>query len=274
MNKWDYGEAYKRYPCETGTITFQNGSKLKVHDIFEPLPDFMKEADLVFTDPPWNMGNLSTFYTKADMEHPEKTYEEFYKRLFECIQEIHPNTCYVEVGKENIARFILEMEALFPYVTFYNSTYYRRKENICYVVRGSSMRTKPKLDYIDEKNIIEWVCQNEEYDCIADLCMGRGLVAEYAFRAGKRFVGTELNHKRLSVCIDKITQLGEGMNKIREARLAKGLTQKQLGELIGVSPTHVQKWEYGLTPNTKNLSKLSQVLGIPMEDIIVQKKEP
>lgn len=64
------------------------------------------------------------------------------------------------------------------------------------------------------------------------------------------------------------------MNKIREARLAKGLTQKQLGELIGVSPTHVQKWEYGLTPNTKNLSKLSQVLGIPMEDIIVQKKEP
>lgn len=205
MPKWDYGGAYLRHPIGDGQVAiFDNGSKVKVHNIFDPLPGFMKEADLIFVDPPWNLGNLNTFYTKAERTDYPKVFTKFYKRFFECIAEIAPKTCYVEVGKEYLAEFILEMKRLYQAVTFYNSTYYHKKDSLCYVIRGSSKRQKLPLDYVDEEDIIAWVCANEDFHCIGDLCMGRGLVGMHAYKNSKRFVGTELNHKRLSVLLEKI----------------------------------------------------------------------
>ena len=209
MPSWDYGDAYIRHPIKDDQIVqFDNGSMLKVHNIFEPLPEFMKQADLIFTDPPWNLGNLNSFYTKAGRDDYQDSFELFYKRLFECIAEIRPSVCYVEVGKEYLAEFIFEMKKLYRHVTFFNSSYYHKKDKMCYVVRGGPMRVKLPLDYMDEENIIEWVCQKEDYACIGDLCMGRGLVAVNAYKNGKKFVGTELNHKRLSVTIERVYNMG------------------------------------------------------------------
>jgi hypothetical protein len=129
-------------------------------------------------------------------------------RLFECIREISPRACYVEVGKEYLAEFILKMKSVFKYVTFYNSTYYHSKDKLCYVIRGSSKRKKLPLDNMDEEDIIEWICKNEEYNCIGDLCIGRGLVGINAYKNSKKFVGTELNKKRLSVLLERIIQIG------------------------------------------------------------------
>ena len=206
--KWDYGDAYKRHPINTGTAVFPGGSKLKCHDIFNPLPDFMKQADILFVDSPWNKGNLRSFYTKAETEPPETDYTVFYKRLFACIKEIAPKTAYCEIGKEFLADFIIEMRELYKYVTFYNTTYYHNKSNLCYIVCGSEKRKKLIFDGMDEEDVIQWICQNEEYNCIADLCMGRGLVALNSYKSGKKFVGTELNHKRLSVAIERIYNIG------------------------------------------------------------------
>lgn len=209
MTKWNYGDAYLRHPIAAGQIaTFADESKVSVHDIFDPLPVFLEQADLMFVDPPWNLGNLNTFYTKADRTDYQDNFERFYKRLFKCIANIHPNTCYVEIGKEYLAAFILEMKHLYKAVTFYNSSYYHRQENICYVVRGSSKRKKLPLDYMDEEDIIAWICAHEDYNCVGDLCMGRGLVGIHAHRAGKQFVGTELNHKRLAVLLEYMAKCG------------------------------------------------------------------
>lgn len=208
MSKWNYGDAYLRHPAGSGPIVFNDGSIIKVHNIFDHLPEFMKRADLIFVDPPWNLGNLNTFYTKAERMDYQTDFERFYKRLFCCVGEISPETCYIEVGKEYLAEFIAEMKQLFRSVTFYNSSYYHRKENICYVIRGARSRKKLPLDYMDEEDIIKWICENEDYTCIGDLCMGRGLVGLHAYRNGKRFVGTELNHKRLSVLIEKLSLEG------------------------------------------------------------------
>ena len=194
--KFDYGNAYLEYPVDD--FTFPDGSRLKAHNIFDQTPDFMKEADLLFVDPPWNQGNLRSFYTKNE-DILEDTFEDFYKRLFQVIKEINPRIAYVEVGKEYLADFIMEMRKLFKYVTFYNSSYYHSQKNHCYVIRGSDKAKKPRLDGLDEEDIIEWICQNEAYEIIADPCMGQGLVAFYASQAGKRFVGTEMNPKRVAV---------------------------------------------------------------------------
>lgn len=182
-------------------------SKLKVHDLLGELPKFMFDADLIFVDPPYNERALGMFYSVASIAHTN-SFQEFYKRLFECIREISPATCYVEVGKEYLAEFLTEMKQQYPYVTFYNSTYYHKKGNICYVIRGGQKRVKLPLDGVDEEDIIKYVCKNEKYECIADLCMGQGLVAVNAAKNERRFVGTELNPKRLSVAVKRVADEG------------------------------------------------------------------
>jgi DNA modification methylase len=209
LAKWNYGDAYLRHPIGPDQIAvFEDESRLKVHNIFDPLPEFMKEADLIFVDPPWNLGNLNTFYTKAGRTDYQDSFVAFYKRLFDCIAEISPVICYVEVGKEYLSEFIQEMKSIYKHVTFYNSSYYHKKENICYVIRGSHKRKRLPLDYMDEEDIIAWICKNEDYQCIGDLCMGQGLAGFHAAKNGKRFVGTELNHKRLSVLLEKLANGG------------------------------------------------------------------
>ncbi len=207
-HKWNYGDAYLRHPIEKGRAVFPDGSCLMVNNIFSPLPDFMRQADLLFVDPPWNKGNMTSFYTKADMMPPAETYEDFYARLFACIKGISPEVCYLEIGKEHLADFVVEMRKLYKKVTFYNSSYYHKRDNRCYVVRGWKRGKPPRLDDMDEEDIIEWVCQHETYQCIGDLCMGRGLVAVNAYKSGKQFVGAELNHKRLSVALKTLSALG------------------------------------------------------------------
>jgi len=209
-DRWNYGDAYIRHPIPDGhRVVFDDGSMLQVHDIFNPIPAFLKEADCMFVDPPWNLGNLNTFYTKAGLKEKHKrSFERFYKRLFECIQEIAPATCYIEVGKEYLAEFIIEMKKLFPRVTFYNSMYYRRKDRLCYVIRGAQKTRKLDLDGLDEEDIIKWVCEHEDYEVIVDPCMGTGLVGKYARLNNHKFHGTELNDKRLSVLVETIVKMG------------------------------------------------------------------
>ena len=92
---------------------------------------------------------------------------------------------------------------------FYNSTYYHKKGCKTYVIHVTNdfkTRRYKALEDMDEEDIIAWVCANHEYRCIGNLCMGRGLVGRHAYAAGKRFVGTELNLKRLAVLVDHVQQ--------------------------------------------------------------------
>jgi hypothetical protein len=211
--EYNYNDSYKRHPIETGTAVFEDGSMLKVHDIMDPLPIWMKRADMIITDSPWNTGNLRTFYTKAQIEPSfDARFETFMNRLFECIKEIDPATAWLEIGKQYLADYLIRAKQQFRHVTFFNSMYYKKKDNVCYFVRaGKKALRKPKgvsLDGMDEADIIAWAAANEPCRCIADLCMGRGLTALAAYENGINFVGTELNHKRLSVTLERLAAAG------------------------------------------------------------------
>jgi transcriptional regulator with XRE-family HTH domain len=55
-------------------------------------------------------------------------------------------------------------------------------------------------------------------------------------------------------------------DRIRQARLAAGLTLATLGEKVGVSHTAIQKYEKGLlTPSSSQLLKLARACGIRTE---------
>ena len=53
--------------------------------------------------------------------------------------------------------------------------------------------------------------------------------------------------------------------KIKSARLAKGMTQEELGGILGVQKSAIAKYESGRVVNIKRstLKKISDVLGIP-----------
>lgn len=63
--------------------------------------------------------------------------------------------------------------------------------------------------------------------------------------------------------------------KIREARLAKGMTQEELGAILGVQKSAIAKYESGRVVNIKRstLKKISDVLGIRPSELIYEKIE-
>lgn len=58
--------------------------------------------------------------------------------------------------------------------------------------------------------------------------------------------------------------------KIKAARLAKGMTQSELGEILGVQKSAVAKYESGRVVNIKRstLKKMSEVLGLRPVELI------
>ena len=59
------------------------------------------------------------------------------------------------------------------------------------------------------------------------------------------------------------------LSQLKLKRLIAGYSQTELAEVLGVTPGSVSQWETGRTyPSVKRLKKLSEVLDIPVEEII------
>ncbi len=57
--------------------------------------------------------------------------------------------------------------------------------------------------------------------------------------------------------------------KLKAARKQKGLSQTELGKLLGVQAQTVGRWETGKSkPNLKTINKLCEVLNIPLYSLI------
>lgn len=187
-----------------------NNSFLKAQDIFDNLPDFMYNADVMFVDPPYNQTLYTNFLNREGILKSDKNNGMFYNfvdRMFECIEDIKPKIIFLEIGKEFLSCFIEKCKLIYRYVTFYNSYYYNNIKNKCYIIHATDdykSRKYKELEDMDEEKIIKWVCKNIYYRCIGDLCMGTGLIGKYAYLNNKSFVGTELNHKRLAILVDFI----------------------------------------------------------------------
>ena len=60
--------------------------------------------------------------------------------------------------------------------------------------------------------------------------------------------------------------------KIKEARIAKGLTQEELGNLVGLQKSAIAKYENGRVVNIKRstLQKLAKALDLRGSDLIIE----
>lgn len=63
--------------------------------------------------------------------------------------------------------------------------------------------------------------------------------------------------------------------KIRAARLAKGMTQEELGAILGVQKSAIAKYESGRVVNIKRstLKKISDILNIPPFELIFDEEQ-
>ena len=204
MKIFEYGGYYKLYNMQ-GDIKIGTGI-VKVHDIFNDLPDFVKKADCLFIDPPCSNGNLKSFYTKNNniCTHDISSFTE---RLWECINIVNPVSVFIEVFKSNFD-LMLNFFKKFSNngdIKITKHTYYFNKKNICYIFSYSKKYDFNFLkDGIDEQQAIESICRYMPYKIIGDLCMGRGLVGFYANKYNRPFVGIEFNKKRLAVLVHRI----------------------------------------------------------------------
>lgn len=208
MAKWEYDGSIHKYPIKEGEVWKCGNSRVAVNDLYKGLPDFMLQADMVFVDPPWNLGNLNSFQTKADLEERRANFDDFLGLVFDAIRKIAPKVCFIEMGLQNYKKCEAFLKELYPFVSVYHSTYYNSSKNRCVMLRGAF--TEPTFDYegIDEIKIIELIMKHENFTCVGDICMGRGNVGIQAFKHNKDFVGSELNRKRLAVMINQIADLG------------------------------------------------------------------
>lgn len=210
--KWRYGDAWEEFPIQPGeTWTVDSRSRVAVHNLFDPLPEFMLTADMLFVDPPWNLGNVNTFYTKAGRSDYLTSFSAFEGALFQRVRDIAPHTCYLEVGRQAVDRWHAELQRIYPAVQRWEVVYYRK--NPCCILRGSQ-RGPTDYDYtgMDEAKVIALAALIENYCVMGDFCMGQGLVGLAAWDAGKPFVGTDLNPRRLAVLLRKLARRGAVVN--------------------------------------------------------------
>ena len=210
MNEmFKYGNLCDKYDMD-GDIHVGTGI-LRVHDIFNKTPDFMKGADLIFSDPPCSKANINSFYSKAEKEQRHDSYEPFHKRFWEVIDEIAPKTVFLEVFKSNKASFVAECQKRYRNINIFDSMYYNNPKNKCWIIQASNDKLQDiDIQGIDEEKAIEKICRESEYSCIGDPCMGKGLIAFYASKNGRKFVGTELNKYRLAVACERVTTGSRG----------------------------------------------------------------
>jgi hypothetical protein len=203
MKNFNYRDFYLKYDI-SGEIAIGTGT-IKVHDIFEPLPEFMKQADCLFIDPPCSEGNFKSFYTKAD-KAVRMNVNYFNQRLFELIDEINPKHLFIETFKSNNETiFNMLNERYGTNMKEFQSYYYGKLSNQCSIIYAYlDDENDFEIPLMDEEKAIEYICKNVEFNCIGDLCMGKGLVGFYANKYNKKFVGTELNEKRLACLIEHI----------------------------------------------------------------------
>lgn len=213
-SKWRYGNAWEEFPIEPGEVWGipNNGSRVTVHNIFNLLPDFMHTADLLFVDPPWDKGNLTAFYTKAGRTDYVDDFSQFESILFQRIGDVSPAICYLEVGFRAVDKWHNALRDMYPSVQRWNTTYYRR--NRCYILRGGAVPLDYNYSGMDEEKVYYKAAEIEEYDIMGDFCMGLGLAGLAAYKAGRPFVGAELNKRRLANLLQKLSRLGATVGRL------------------------------------------------------------
>ena len=167
---------------------------------------FRSHVDLLYSDPPWNQGNVNSFVTKAGLKTYIRSFGQFCDSLFARIDLFTPEICYLEIGKENYKQFSTRLKKRFDFVQDWQIRYYNKHP--CYLLRGGPTATETDFTNYDDTKTPTLAIRTDNPGSVADICTGRGLTMIAAHNNYSKFIGTELNQRRLAVAIDRAAQAG------------------------------------------------------------------
>lgn len=220
--KYRYGNSWEKYPIKEGEIWCDDltGSIVSVFDITKGFPEYMHTADMIYCDPPWNLGNVNFFYTKAGRSDYKNHFSDFYGALFFHIKRLETLVCYLEIGKQYLDIFREQLNNIYPIVQEWQITYYHK--NPCWLLRGSHDLQRFDFTGMDDADTPYFAIRYEPCKQVADFCTGQGLTAIAAYKHERIFLGTELNPRRLAVAIDRVNKLGGNYACTVSKRYIKG----------------------------------------------------
>lgn len=201
---WDYGNAWDKYPIQSGEVWNAGDNKVACGDLYNPqtLQGLMQgqQVDMLYVDPPWNLGNIKSFYTKAQIEYDQQPFFDFLKIMLEQTKQVVRKSFYIEMGNQYIEHLEqMAKEAGIIHVKTYKITYYRTKPtNLFYGVTDQSYAIEGDCTGMDDLNTPDWAMAKDNPTSVLDVCGGLGLTARTAHKRGIQSFILELNKKRIA----------------------------------------------------------------------------
>lgn len=162
---------------------------------------------LLYSDPPWNQGNVNSFRTKAQLGKADHTIWELYARVLG-VATTHKVPAFVEGGNREAAR----VQDLLPGTVRqqWGITYYRKHP--CTLHYSGSRPLPPTLarrlaQTPDDDDTPVIVMEELPPGLVLDPCAGRGLTARTAAARGWSSCTNELSPWRMSVAMYRLAEI-------------------------------------------------------------------
>jgi hypothetical protein len=164
------------------------------------------ERPIMYVDPPWSQGNMTTFYHKADLVEARS-----FSALLDKVVSLGRSFCsqvWIEMGRRETARLLELLHEKGARSRVYPITYYgRNPANLVSASWQEEVAEYPSLFGMDDEKTPGEVLRLTRPAGVFDPCTGRGLTAVSAVSEKVPFLGVELNPIRAGITLEKVSDL-------------------------------------------------------------------
>lgn len=204
MPAWTYGPEGAAYPVkpgqtwECGRHVFTCGSLFRVPGL--------GASTVIYSDPPWNQGNLTAFRTKAGLDRGGHSWLEVYERISELAAH-RPQ--FLEGGRREAAAVQATLAAQLrqgEVVRTWPIRYYRRHPAVLHYA-GPPLAPAMDPGGLDDDDVPGYLLSRLPCGIVGDPCAGRGVTSRAAEQSGWASVNVELHPNRVSAALARMNTL-------------------------------------------------------------------
>lgn len=209
---WTYGKEGNAYPVKPGQVwktgehVFVCSDLLASKQLVSVIDQLEITPTLIYTDPPWNQSNVSSFRTKAGLSRTEDSYLDLYKMIGLLAQRYR-----VPVFAEGGTRQVKAVQSVLPGAHRATApiTYYRKHPAVLHYAGDEPISSylQGRLNSKDDDHtpgIVLGLTHQGHFGVVLDPCAGRGLTARTAEKTGWTSITNELSPWRMSVAMHRL----------------------------------------------------------------------